>query len=104
MLAAHAAYLAHMRTRALLDGSCDGFRATLAAIFDTAAQLLHPLRDCEAHAAACAATQGQARPSLRTRTSPLPDSRLHAHLELRCHQVLLSALCTSNPPQRNVFD
>jgi hypothetical protein len=63
MLAAHTAYLADIRSRALLASGAQGFRDTLDAVFDAAAQLLHPLTDCEAHVAACAATQQQARPA-----------------------------------------
>lgn len=95
MLAAHTAYLSHMRTRALLDGSCDGFRSTLAAIFDCAAQLLHPLQDCEAHVAACAATKAQVRMLLtaNTRAAELRHRLLHPDLRLAVPEGNLCACC-----------
>ena len=61
MLAAHSKYLEDLRARVLLGKRAQGFRDTLDAIFDAAKQLLHPLMDCEAHVAACAATDKQAR-------------------------------------------
>jgi hypothetical protein len=61
MLDAHVAYLAGIRSRALLDKDSQAFRDTLDHIFDCSKQLVHPLLDCEAHVAACAATQMQVR-------------------------------------------